>query len=156
MHRRLFFNNVSFAFETTLLLPEAAFKDGICCQNLLYNVSARGSYLGCQRGHTTSNFFSSSTSDSLDEPCHTRTLRPSVWAAISFFHCITATVGLFRREWEPALLLKMEKLTQRRDLVFEDLRRIEIWSGWSYPFWGAENHYKSTRYWCRGTHPISS
>lgn len=45
---------------------------------------------------TTSNFFSSATSDSRELPCHTRTFNPSVCDAISFLHCMMATVGLWQ------------------------------------------------------------
>jgi hypothetical protein len=34
MHRRLFYDNLSFPFESTLLLAETALEDGVCSQDL--------------------------------------------------------------------------------------------------------------------------
>ena len=34
MHRRLFYDNLSLPFESTLLLAETACEDGICSQDL--------------------------------------------------------------------------------------------------------------------------
>lgn len=92
MHGRSFFYYVALALEPGVLLSETTFEDSIRCQDL-----ERRSICATRSDEetlTTSNFLSSLVSVSRDAPCHTRTVRPSECASISFFHCMTATVGL--------------------------------------------------------------
>ena len=72
---------------------------------------------------TTLNFCNSLILDSRDAPCHTATERFSVYAWISFFHCIIATVGLrevralywVTKSWRPTRRLNLACLHQRQE-----------------------------------------
>lgn len=128
VHRRSFFNDLSFTLEAVLLLTETAFQDSIGCQNLMWMWSLIEPTDMNTRQHTTSYFFSSLMSDSLDEPCQTRTFSPSVWVAISFLHCMTATVGLKPRVGQRLNQHSKEIIrTQPQDWVYADLTRREKW-----------------------------
>ena len=95
MWDRLFLNDRTLALEPALLFSERAFENGVCRQNLVPKVSILfRRRLNIPHMLTISYFFNSVMLDSREAPCQTRTSIPVECASISFFHCMTATVGL--------------------------------------------------------------
>lgn len=90
----LFLDKHSLSLEPALLLAERAFKNSVCRQDLIPQVSVFDRHYWSTLLLTTSYFFNSLILDSREAPCQTRTSIPVEWASISFFHCMTATVGL--------------------------------------------------------------